>query len=96
MPVLYSAESDEESLTQFGELAERLIESSGMRLPIRCELFDSHGQRLALFVIGNRDADECYYRVDEVWRRSARGLILVIEDEDGRTDEVQLVIAKVQ
>jgi hypothetical protein len=61
-----------------------------MRAPIRFTLFDEAGIKVL------SESDGYHGTIDELWRRSARGMSLVIRDGDGKTASVELIVALVQ
>ncbi len=72
--------------------ANALIESLQMSDPVRCTLYDGEGARLAVFVLGEEDADEKFCDVEQAWLRSVSGVTLLIEDSRGASAEIALII----
>jgi hypothetical protein len=83
--------ADAASIDKLAERGEQLIEACQMQEPVKCTLFDGRGEKIANFVLGHRTGT-----VDEVWKRSAQGVVLRIEDSTGQIVELALVVSSVQ
>jgi hypothetical protein len=88
------AEVTGETLVRLAVRGNALIESCGLRYPVKCTLFGSYAERLATWVLGERD-EETVYGYDsmaERWARSTGGVTLVLEDSEGQAAEVALIV----
>jgi len=94
---IFATEFGEKYVDQLGMAGNRLIEAQGMHEPITCTLFDDCGAKLRTWVLGDSTADQNYAgSIQEVWSRSNRGVTLTIQDRDGKSAEVLLIVGSVQ
>jgi hypothetical protein len=91
---IYASELSAEKLHELGDRGNVLIEQLAMRYPVKCQLFGSCGERLAVWTLGERNDETAYGResIEDRWERSAAGVTLLLTDSRGRIAEVVLVV----
>lgn len=82
-----------EALENLARRGNALIEGMSMRYPVACTLFDSSGDRLAVFNLGQKDADEKFCDdIERAWHRSSGGVTLLIQDAGDQSAELAIII----
>jgi hypothetical protein len=86
---------DKRTLDKLAARGDELIASCALKHPIRVSVFSRYGCKVTSFTLDHRD-DDHDLDVNGLWEQSAQGVILKIEDCDGKVIELSLVVNSVQ